>query len=170
MFEPDRTIPSLQPTIPSQPHRPSPDPSLSQRQRGVSPPAPSHVPAGAVQRLSTRPGAPARPTYAAQPTTPHMSKAEALAFVKQCKQWLVAGCLVTFSMLTGLVAGHVIGSSTSYGNSTTGPSPSSNQTTPASPSSNPSPSSPGSFFPQQGGRNFGNGNLPQPPVSSSHTS
>ena len=94
-----------------------------------------------------------------KPTTPRMSKAEALAFVEQCKKWLVAGSMVAFGVLSGLVAGHVIGPSSQAANQ------SNNQ---AAPSFN-SPSDNGGFF-QQGGNNFGNGYAGQQPFSGSHTS
>ena len=152
MYEPDASNPYIQPKIPYQPARRYTDPSLYQQQAFVSPPPTSRAPAQAAKR-----------------TTPRMSKAEALAFADRCKIWLVAGSILTFGVLTGLVAGHVIGSATSNANSPTGPAPSSNQTSPAPDSSNPSPSSNGGFF-QQGGSNFGNGNTSQPPVSGSHTS
>ena len=160
-----------QPTIPYQPDRRYTDPALYQQQAFGSPPPPSRAHTGAAHTLPARPVAPVRPAQAAKPTIPRMSKAEALAFMDQCKKWLVAVSIVTFGMLTGLVAGHVIGSTASNANSTTGPGPSSNQAAPASHSSNTSPSSNGGFFQQQqGGSNFGNGNFSQQPVSGSHTS
>jgi hypothetical protein len=169
MFEPDASNPYSQPTIPYQPDRRYTDPSLYQQQAFVSPPPTSRAHAGAAHTIPARPVAPVRPAQAAQPTMPRMSKAEALALVDRCKKWLVAGSIVTFGVLTGLVAGHAIGSTASNANSTNGPGPSSNQSAPASNSSNTSPSSNGGFF-QQGGSNFGNGNSSQPPVSGSHTS
>jgi hypothetical protein len=86
----------------------------------------------------------------AKPTTPRMSKAEALLLVDRCKKWLVAGSIVAFGVLAGLVAGHVIGSSSHAANQ------SNNQATPAPDSSSTSPSNNGGFFQQQGGNNFGN--------------
>lgn len=101
------------------------------------------------------------PAYSEQkkPATPRMSKAEALEVVDQCKRWLVAGSIVAFSVLSGLVAGHVVGSSSQ------GADQSNNQSTP----SFNSPSNNGGFF-QQRGNNFGNGNSGQSPFSGSHTS
>lgn len=110
----------------------------------------------------------------AKPVTPRKSKAETLAFVHECKKWLVAGSIVTFGLLGGLVAGHAVGTT-------------SNQATPAnntpstSPSTNGGNDNGGGFFNQQpgqqqqqqqgGGYGFGNNNNPlQPPVSGSQTS
>jgi len=132
-----------------------------QPQAFESPPPPSRAHAGAAHTLPAKPVAPVRPAQAVKPTISRLSKAEALAFVDQCKKWLVAGCIVSFGVLTGLVAGHVIGSTASNANSTTGPGQSSSQ---AAPASN------GGFFQQQGGSNFGNGNVSQQPVSGSHIS
>ena len=110
----------------------------------------------------------ARPKQA-KPVTPRKSKAETLSFVYECKKWLVAGSIVTFGLLGGLIAGHAVGTT-------------SNQATPAN---NPPATSPstnggnGGFFNQQpgqqqqqggGGYGFGNTNPSQPPVSGSHTS
>jgi hypothetical protein len=98
--------------------------------------------------------------------TPRKSKAETLTFVHECKKWLIAGSIVTFGLLGGLVAGHAIGTT-------------SNQATPASNTPATSPSTGGGFFDQQpgqqqqqggGGNGFGNNNPTQPPVSGSHTS
>src|SRR6266487_1219219 len=105
----------------------------------------------------------------ARPVTPRKSKAETLAFVHESKKWLVAGSIVTFGLLGGLVAGHAIGTTA-------------NQTTPASNTPATSPSTNGGgggFFNQQpgqqqqqggGGYGFGNNNPSQPPASGSHTS
>ena len=115
----------------------------------------------------SRPATPTRGTVhptrdGQQRTTPlRLSKVEALAFVHRCKQWLVAGSLVAFGVLTGLVAGHVIGTASPA----TLQSP--NQ---AGAASSTSPSSTGDFFQQQGGNSFGNGIFGQQPVSGSHTS
>ncbi len=94
----------------------------------------------------------------AKPNRPRLSKAEALTFVGKCKQWLIAGSIVAFGILSGVVAGHAVGST-------------SNQATPAS-NGGPTtaPSNNGSFLQQQGGSNFGNKHFGQPPVSGSHTS
>src|SRR6266550_8347033 len=103
----------------------------------------------------------------ARPVTPRKFKAETLAFVHECKKWLVAGSIVTFGLLGGLVAGHVVGTTA-------------NQATPANNTPATSPSTnggDGGFFNQQpgqqqggGGNGFGNNNPSQPPVSGSHTS
>ena len=108
----------------------------------------------------------------ARPVTPRKFKAETLAFVHECKKWLVAGSIVTFGLLGGLVAGHVVGTTA-------------NQATPANNTPATSPSTnggggDGGFFNQQpgqqqqqggGGYGFGNNNNPsQPPVSGSHSS
>src|SRR5215831_11298218 len=78
----------------------------------------------------------------ARPVTPRRSKAETLAFVHECKKWLVAGSIVTFGLLGGLVAGHAVGTT-------------SNQATPANNTPAPSPSTNGGnggFFNQQPGQ------------------
>src|SRR5947208_17098895 len=105
----------------------------------------------------------------ASPVTPRKSKTETLAFVHECKKWLVAASIVTFGLLGGLVAGHAVGTT-------------SNQATPANNTPATSPSTnggDGGFFNQQpgqqqqqggGGNGFGNNNPSQPPVSGSHTS
>ena len=106
----------------------------------------------------------------ARPVTPRKFKAETLAFVHECKKWLVTGSIVTFGLLGGLVAGHAVGTTA-------------NQATPANNTPATSPSTnggDGGFFNQQpgqqqqqggGGYGFGNNNNPsQPPVSGSHTS
>jgi hypothetical protein len=160
MFEPEIEYPYWQPEppLPYQPNRGYTDPSRYSQQTVASPAA---ITQANVTR--TRPVASARQQrpQQAQPTTPRMSKAEALEFVEQCKKWLVAGSVVAFSVLSGLVAGHVIGSSSQPANQ------SNNQ---AAPSFNsPSDDGGGGFF-QQGGNNFGNGNGVQSPFSGSHTS
>ena len=102
----------------------------------------------------------------ARPVTPRKSKAETLTFVHECKKWLIAGSIVTFGLLGGLVAGHAVGTT-------------SNQATPASNTPATSPSTGGGFFNQQpgqqqqqggGGNGFGNNSPTQPPVSGSLTS
>ncbi len=111
----------------------------------------------------------------AKPVTPRKSKAETLTFVHECKKWLVAGSIVTFGLLGGLVAGHAVGATA-------------NQATPAnntpstSPSTNGGNNNNGGFFNQQpsqqqpsqqqqgGGYGFGNNTPSQPPVSGSQTS
>ncbi len=147
MLEPEAGNPYTQPTIPYQADGRYSNPSFYQQQ-------PYAPPANSYQRVA----------QAAKPGTPRMPKAEALALVEQFKVWLVAGSIVTFGVLTALVAGHMVGS-TANANS------SNNQTLSATNPSNTSPSSNGGFFPQQqGGNNFGNGGVSQQPVSGSHTS
>ncbi len=161
MLEPEIEYPYWQPEppLPYQPNRGYTDPSRYSQQAVVSPSATTQ--AGIARPMTARPAASARLQRPEQvkPTTPRMSKAEALEFVEQFKKWLVAGSIVTFGVLTGLVAGHVIGSSSQAANQ------SNNQ---ATPSFN-SPSDDGGFF-QQGGNNFGNGNSGQQPLSGSRTS
>jgi hypothetical protein len=163
MFEPEVEYPFWQPEppLPYQPYRGQADPSPSQQQAFISPYA---TPRATVARTTS--ARPPKPVLAApaRPTTPRMSKAEALEFVEQCKKWLVAGSIVTFGVLAGLVAGHLVGSASQAANQ------SNNQAAPGPNSSNTSPSDNGGFFQQPGGSNFGNGNFGQQPVSGSHTS
>ena len=143
--------PYEQPTLPYQPYIGPIDALVSRQQEIMSPSISSR--AGA----SPRPAMPARPARA-RPAEPRMSKAEALEFIDECKRWLIAGSIVVFGILSGLVAAHVTGTT-------------SNQATPASNAPSTSPSSGGGFFQQQqGGDYFGNGNSGQPPVSGSHVS
>jgi hypothetical protein len=148
---PDDINPYGQPPLPYMGHT---DPLLSQRQEVVS--RPTTPKAGPSHTTSAR-------SSQATSAQPRLSKAEALAFVRTCKRWLVAGSIVTFGILSGLVAGHVVGTTFTQATPT-------NQATPASNTPTTSPSSDGSFFQQQGGYGFGNGNSWQPPVSSSHVS
>jgi len=143
MFYSDADDPYGQPSLPYQPYRQDFDPWLSQSQKLVSSPA-----------TPMRPGRPAQ----AQARQQRMSKAEALAFVDQCKRWLIAGSIVAFGILGGLVAGQLAGTSSSQA----APGPNTSPTTPSS----------GGYFQQQqgGGYGFGNSNNSQPPVSSSRTS
>ena len=167
MYYPDANDPYRQPSIPYQ-HYGEQNAQMMPQQHMV-----------ATSTSTNR----AVPTYPAQvrpkqarPVTPRKSKAETLAFVHECKKWLVAGSIVIFGLLGGLVAGHVVGSTA-------------NQATPAnnppatSPSTNGGNGGDGGFFNQQpgqqqqqqqqggGGYGFGNNNNPsQPPVSGSHTS
>ncbi len=143
--------PYEQPTLPYQPYIGPIDALVSRQQetlpRSISP------------RTSTpsRTAMPARPARAAA-AQPRMSKAEALEFIDECKRWLIAGSIIVFGILGGLVAAHVTGTT-------------SNQATPASNAPTTSPSSGGGFFQQQqGGYYFGNGNSGQPPVSGSRVS
>lgn len=155
MFYPDADDPCGQPSLPYQPYRGHAHSLLSQQQECVSRPATS--------RAGSSQSGPAR-SLQAPSGSPDLSKAEALAFVSQCKRWLVAGSLVAFGILSGLVAGHVTGTTSSQATSA-------NQAAPTSNAPATSSSSDGGFFQQQqGGYGFGNGNSRQPPVSSSHTS
>jgi hypothetical protein len=146
-----------QPTLPYQPYIGPIDALVSRQQEIMSP----SISARAAASASARPAMPALPARPARarPVEPRMSKAEALEFVDECKRWLIAGSIVVFGILSGLVAAHVTGTT-------------SNQATPASNAPSTSPSSGGGFFQQQqqGGDYFGNGNSGQPPVSGSHVS
>lgn len=163
MFEPEIEYTYWQPEPPLlyQPNRRYTDLSGYQQQSTVSPYATTQ--AGIERRMPTAPARlPQRPEPV-KPITPRMSKAEALDFVEQCKKWLIAGSFVAFGVLSGLVAGHMIGSSSQAANQ------SNNQAAPSFNSPSTSPSDNGGFF-QQGGNNFGNGNAGQQPFSGSHTS
>lgn len=107
-------------------------------------------------RTSSRPPARSSP---ALPPPPRLSKVEARTLVEKCKRWLLAGSLVAFAILSGLVVGNGLGA----------PSP---QGTPASnrPIISHSDDDDGGFFQQQGGYGFGQGNVGQLPVSGSHSS
>src|SRR5450759_2594948 len=168
MFEPEIEYPYWQPEppLPYQPNRGYIDPSRYQQQAMVSPSATTQADIVRTARTMTaRPAAAAwqqRPEQV-KPTAPRMSKAAALEFVEQCKKWLVAGSIVAFGVISGLVAGHVLGSSGQAANQ------SNNQSAPSLNSPSTSPSNNGGFF-QQGGNNFGNGNSGQQPLSGSRTS
>lgn len=147
MFYPHNTDdPYEQPTLPYQPYI-GPIDALVSRQQETLPPRTS---------TPSRTAMPARPARA-ELAQPRMSKAEALEFIDECKRWLIAGSIIVFGILSGLVAAHVTGAT-------------SNQATPASNVPSTSPSSGGGFFQQQGGYYFGNGNSGQPPVSGSRVS
>ena len=158
MFYPDANDPYGQSSLPYQP-RGAHTSGIYQRNETVSlsPTSQAAMHARSVQ-ANTR------------PVTPRKSKAETLTLVHEFKKWLVAGSVITFGLLGGLVAGHAVGTT-------------SNQATPASNAPSTSPSSGGGFFQQGpqgqqqqgqqqqgGGYGFGNGNFGQPPVSGSHTS
>src|SRR5258706_15400592 len=49
------------------------------------------------------------PQRPATPPARRMSKAEALSVVDTCKAWLIAGSIVSFGVLSALVASHVLG-------------------------------------------------------------
>ncbi len=168
MFDPEANNPYKQPSLPYQSYKGYTNPPLSQPREFV----PSSTTAARANASHSSYAAPVRSSQAgsnqprqpsAKPASPRISKAEALAFVGKCKKWLVAGSMITFGVLSGLVAGHVVGSTSTQ---STTPATNSPATSPISPSSN------GGFFQQQqqGGFGFGNSNLGQPPVSSSHTS
>ncbi len=166
MFDPEANNPYKQPSLPYQSYRGYTNPPLSQPREFV----PSSTTAARANASHSSYAAPVRSSQAgsnqprqpsAKPASPRISKAEALAFVGKCKKWLVAGSMITFGVLSGLVAGHVVGSTSTQ---STTPATNSPATSPISPSSN------GGFFQQQQQGGFGNSNLGQPPVSSSHTS
>ena len=159
MFYPDANDPYRQPSIPYQPY--------GEQNAQIMPQQKSMAASTSTNR--------AVPTYPAQarrkqakPITPRKSKAETLSFVHECKKWLVAGSIVTFGLLGGLVAGHAVGTTSSQATPA-------NNTRATSPSTN---GGDGGFFNQQpgqqqqggGGYGFGNNNPSQPPVSGSHTS
>ena len=155
MFYPDANDPYGQPSLPYQPYGAHADPGIYQRNETVFPSPTSRA---AIHARSAQANT--------RPVKPRKSKAETLAFVHECKKWLVAGSVITFGLLGGLIAGHAVGTT-------------SNQATPASNAPSTSPSSGGGFFQQGpqgqqqqqgGGYGFGNGNFGQPPVSGSHTS
>jgi hypothetical protein len=110
-------------------------------------------------------------------TSRRISKAEALTIVHRCKKWLIGGSLVSFGILTALVMGHTVGTT-----STQAKPAANNQTIPtlnAPATSSSSSSDEGDFFQQQqqlqlqqqgGGYGFGDRNAWQPPVSRSTVS
>jgi hypothetical protein len=158
MFYPDANDPYRQPAIPYQPYGEQTNPTLPQRNEVVLPSSTSRA---------AKPYTMQAHSAQARPVTPRKSKAETLTFVHECKKWLIAGSIVTFGLLGGLVAGHAVGTT-------------SNQATPANNTPATSPSTNGGgggFFNQQpgqqqggGGYGAGNNNPSQPPVSGSHTS
>jgi hypothetical protein len=165
MFYPDADDPYKQQEIPYQPYGGGQtNPMIPKRNEIVL--------ASSAQQAATSYPMQAR-SMQAKPMSPRKSKAETLTFVQECKQWLVAGSIVTFGLMGGLVAGHAVGTT-------------SNQAIPAnnspatSPSTNGGNGGNGGFFNQQpgqqqqqqggGGYGFGNNNPSQPPVSGSQTS
>ena len=160
MFYPDANDPYKQQAIPYQPY--------GEQNIHIMPQQNNVVASTSTSRAVPPYPAQARPKQA-KPVTPRKSKAETLTFVHEFKKWLVAGSIVTFGLLGGLVAGHAVGTTSS-------------QATPASntPATTPSTNNGGGgFFDQQpgqqqqqggGGYGFGNNNPSQPPVSGSHTS
>jgi hypothetical protein len=149
MFDPDAANPYRQPPLPYQPNK-----SYMTQQQQFAPPSP-------LRRDGSPYVTPARPSQT-KSAPPRLSKAEALAFVDKCKIWLVAGSFVAFGILSGLVAGDVVGA-------TSNQAAPANQANPASNAPAVPPSSSSGFF-QQGGSGFGNTNPSQPPVSGSHSS
>ena len=163
MFYQDTNDAYRQPAIPYQPYGGQNAQMMHQKNKLSASTSPNRsVPEYPVQARSKQ----------ARPVTPRKFKAETLAFVHECKKWLVAGSIVTFGLLGGLVAGHAVGTTA-------------NQATPANNTPATSPSTnggggDGGFFNQQpgqqqqqggGGYGFGNNNNPsQPPVSGSHSS
>src|SRR5713101_3375246 len=124
MFYPDSNDPYRRPELPYQPYGGQTNPTMTQRTEIVSStPTPSVAIPSTMQARSTQ----------ARPVAPRKSKAETLTFVHEFKKWLVAGSIVTFGLLGGLVAGHAVGTT-------------SNQATPASNSPATSPSTNGGFF------------------------
>lgn len=158
MFYPDANDPYRQPAVPYQPYRGQTNSTMPQRNEVVS---------RSTTTRATTPYTMQARSAQARPVKPRKSKAETLAFVHECKKWVVAGSIVTFGLLGGLVAGHAVGTAA-------------NQATPASntPATSPSTNGGGGGFfnqqpgQQQGGGGFGSGNNTpsQPPVSGSHTS
>jgi hypothetical protein len=119
---------------------------------------------GSLQAQQLRqPGRPGASTTTAS-TKGRMSKSEALDLLESLKKSILIAALITFGVISGLVATHVVGSAA---NNTSSPSPSAN---PAFPQQNSSDN--GGFFNQQGGGGggyqFGSGG--SQPFSGSHTS
>ena len=173
MFYPDANDPYRQQKVPYQPYS---QPAVPNQPYGGQNAQMMPQQNNVARSASTNRAVPTYPSQTrpklAKPVTPRKSKAETLAFVHECKKWLVAGSIVAFGLLGGLVAGHAVGTT-------------SNQATPAnntpatSPSTNGGNAGGGGFFNQQpgqqqqqggGGYGFGNNNPSQPPVSGSHTS
>ena len=165
MYYQDANVPNRQQTVPYQHYR---------GQNAQMMPQQNNMAASTSINQAVPPYSTQARSKQAKPVTPRKSKAETLAFVHECKKWLVTGSIVIFGLLGGLVAGHAVGTT-------------SNQATPAknTPSTSPSTNGgggDGGFFNQQpgqqqqpqqggGGYGFGNNNNPsQPPVSGSHTS
>jgi hypothetical protein len=164
MFYPDANDPYRQPALPYQPYG---------GQKAQMMPQQNNMAASTSTNRAVPPyPAQARPKQAGS-VTPRKSKAETLSFVHECKKWLVAGSIVTFGLMGGLVAGHAVGTTSNQANPA-------NNTPATSPSTNGGNGGDGGFFNQQpgqqqqqqggGGYGFGNNNPSQPPVSGSHTS
>lgn len=109
-----------------------------------------------------------------------MTKARALDLARTCKKWLVVATIVGFGSVSGLVAYHQAGTTTtvSQTSSAASQSPSSssssasnsNSSSNSSNSSNSSTSSSNGYFNQQGSNNFGSGSSSQSSVSGSSVS
>ena len=170
MLYPDANDPYRQQPAPYQPYRQQavPDQPYGGQNAQMMPQRNNVAASTSPNRAVPQYPATTRPKQA-RPITPRKSKDETLAFVHECKKWVVAGSIVTFGLLGGLIAGHAVGTT-------------SNQATPANNTPATSPSTNGGgggFFNQQpgqqqqqggGGYGFGNNNPSQPPVSGSHTS
>lgn len=165
MFEPEveYTYWPPEPPVPDEPYREYV--AIPSRSRQQSLAAQSAAPVSQVATARTSPARSTMPARSEQkkPVPPRMTKAEALDLVDQWKRWLVAGSIVAFGILSGLAAGHAIGSSSQQ---TSQPD---NQDAPFFNSPSNSPYDNGGYF-QQGGNNFGNGSSGQSPFSGSHTS
>jgi len=135
-------------------------------------PIPNRVAYASPSRMGTMLQRPAQPAHAAKPksTQPRMPKAEALALVKKLKQWLVAASILSFGILSGLAAGHVVSSAntTTTTNHATPTSTQSSSTSSSSSSTSTQNSS--NTSQQQGGSNFGSSSSSSSPVSGTRTS
>jgi hypothetical protein len=164
MFYPDANDPYRQQTVPYQPYG---------EQNAQMVPRQNNMAASTSTNRAVPPYPKQTRPMQARPVTPRKSKAETLSFVHECKKWLVAGSIVIFGLLGGLIAGHAVGTTSSQANPA-------NNTPSTSPSTNGGGGN-GGFFNQQpgqqqqpqqggGGNGFGNNNPSQPPVSGSHSS
>lgn len=106
------------------------------------------------------------PSRAPKPKSPErMPKARALALARALKKWLVIASFVSFGTLSGLVAFHQVGTTTSNTSHTNQSSSKSSQATATA-----TPSSSNGFFDQQGGNNLGSSNSSQGSTSGSSNS
>jgi hypothetical protein len=94
-----------------------------------------------------------------------MPKARALALARTLKKWLIIASLASFSIFSGLVAYHQVGTT-----ATSTKSGESKQTTVSATSSSSQNSNSNSFFTQQGGNNFASNSSSSTPVSGSSVS
>ena len=105
--------------------------------------------------------APSPPARGPKPISPErMPKARALALARTLKKWLTIASIVCFGTLSGLVAFHQVGTTTSH----------TNQSSSKSSQATATPSSSNGFFDQQGGNNFGSSNSSQGSTSGSSNS